>query len=140
MGKVVTINGCYDGIHPGHLFIFGYAKALGDKLIIGINGTEYIRNKKNREPHYSLIDRARILQNMGLFDEIQTFPEDTPNEWIRKVKPDIHCTGIEYAPNPAEKSICDELGIELVFVPRIKNLASSTLDSDFINKFNQLFL
>ena len=98
------------------------------------------KNKKNREPHYSLIDRARILQNMGLFDEIQTFPEDTPNEWIRKVKPDIHCTGIEYAPNPAEKSICDELGIELVFVPRIKNLASSTLDSDFINKFNQLFL
>jgi len=137
---IVTTNGCYDGIHPGHLFLFGYARALGDKLIIGINSDEYILFKKNRIPHYTLDQRKQILFNTGIFFQIDSFNEDTPNEWLRKIKPDIHCIGEEYAPNPAEKVVCDELGIKLIYVPRIKNLASSQLDNNFIRKFNKLFL
>lgn len=135
-----TINGCYDGIHPGHLFLFGYVRGQCDSLIIGINSDDYIRRKKNREPYYSLEQRMNILHNTGLFDEIHSFNEDTPNKWIASVNPDYHYTGEEYAPNPVEKVICDEIGIGLRFVPRIPNLASSTLDSDFINKFNKIFL
>jgi len=139
---IVTTNGCYDGLHPGHLFLFGYAKALaGDgRFIVGINSDEYIRRKKNRKPYYLLEQRRTILYNIGMFDEIYNFDDDTPNEFIRYIKPDIHCIGEEYAPNPAEKVVCDELGIKLVYVPRIKNLASSQLNNNFIRKFNRLFL
>lgn len=139
---IVTTNGCYDGIHPGHLFLFGYAKSLsqGGRFIVGINSDDYIVRKKNRTPHYNLEQRRRIIFNTGIVSFVDSFDEDTPNEWLRRVQPDIHCIGVEYAPNPTEKVVCDELGIQIVYVPRIKGLASSKLDSNFIRKFNRLFL
>ena len=135
-----TINGCYDGIHPGHLFFFGYVKGKVDRLIVGINSDDYIRRTKNREPHYLLEQRIDILHNTGLFNEILPFDDDTPNEFIRYINPNYHYTGEEYAPNPVEKMICDEMGIGLRFVPRIPNLSSSKLDKKFLRKFNKLFL
>ena len=34
---VVFTNGCFDIIHPGHIFILEQAKAKGDILIVGLN-------------------------------------------------------------------------------------------------------
>lgn len=136
---IVSTNGCFDGIHPGHLFLFGFMKGLGNKLIIGLNSDDYIIRKKHRNPHFNLDTRKQILFNLGIFSEIYSFDEDTPNEWLKKVNPDIHCIGEEYALYPAEKNVCDEYCIQLVFVPRIPNLESSKLDSNFLRKFNRLF-
>ena len=49
MKKLVTCNGAFDGLHPGHLFYLGFCRGQGDELVVGINGDDYIRNKKQRE-------------------------------------------------------------------------------------------
>ena len=35
--KVVLVTGGFDPIHSGHIAYFRAAKALGDKLVVGIN-------------------------------------------------------------------------------------------------------
>ena len=37
MIKVFT-NGCFDIIHPGHIALLKYAKSLGDKLYVAVDG------------------------------------------------------------------------------------------------------
>ena len=38
---IVFTNGCFDIIHPGHIFILEQAKAKGDILIVGLNSFLY---------------------------------------------------------------------------------------------------
>ena len=33
----VFVNGCFDVLHVGHIFLLEYAKSLGTNLIIGID-------------------------------------------------------------------------------------------------------
>jgi len=41
--RVVFTNGCFDLLHPGHIQSLEQARALGDALIVGINGDASVR-------------------------------------------------------------------------------------------------
>ena len=43
MKKTVFTNGCFDIIHPGHIDLLSRARALGDRLVVGINSDESVR-------------------------------------------------------------------------------------------------
>ena len=40
--RVVFTNGCFDIIHPGHIFILEQAKLKGDILVVGLNSDQSI--------------------------------------------------------------------------------------------------
>ena len=40
--KIIWTNGCFDIMHPGHIELFKAAKALGDRLIVGIDTDEKV--------------------------------------------------------------------------------------------------
>ena len=67
----VTVNGCFDGLHAGHLFLLGYAAALAraGELWVGLNRDEYIMEHKGREP-MPWIDRATAIMNLGVTKDI----------------------------------------------------------------------
>jgi len=130
--KLVTCNGCFDGLHPGHLFFLGFCRALGDKLIVGINHDDYVCKAKHRDPYYSQEERSKALMNLGFVDQVIVFEEDTPNEMLLRVNPDIHCTGEEYGENCPESEVCKKIWAELVLVPRINFWSTSHLDE--VNK------
>ena len=46
MQKIVFTNGCFDIIHPGHVRFLEEAKALGTKLVVGINSDASVRSIK----------------------------------------------------------------------------------------------
>ena len=122
---IVTCNGCFDGLHPGHLFFLGFCRALGTRLIVGINCDEYIAKNKRPKPFYSAKKRKQMLMNLGIIDNVVVFTEDNPVQFIVKIKPDIHCTGEEYRNNCAEEKICNALNIKLFFVPRISQWSTT---------------
>jgi len=126
--NIVTCNGCFDGLHPGHLFFLGYCRALGDKLIIGINHDDHIRQTKGREPFYTAEERMKALMNLDFVSDVIIFKERIPNKFIKDVNPDVHCTGEEYGWDCPESPICKELGIKLVLIPRIRFWSTSKLD------------
>ena len=46
MSKIVWTNGCFDLLHPGHIELFKVGKSLGDKLIVGLDSDERVREMK----------------------------------------------------------------------------------------------
>ena len=116
---VVSCNGCFQTVHPGHLFYLGFARGQVDELIVGINSDEYIRRKKGYVP-VPAAERAAALMDLDFIREVVIFNEPDPREFIRRIGPDVHCTGAEYSNGTCvEEDLCREMGIELVYVPRI---------------------
>jgi len=123
---VVTCNGCFDVLHSGHLFFLGYALSRGTSLVVGINSDDYIRRTKRLDFIPQEIRRENLL-SLGFIKTVEIFEEDSPIEFIRRIRPNIHCTGVEYSENCAETQVCDELGIELVFIPRVGDWSTTSI-------------
>ena len=94
---VVFTNGCFDIIHPGHIFILEQAKAKGDILIVGLNSDSSIKNFKSSDrPICNQDDRAYVLAALTCVDHIIIFDEDTPEKLIIDITPDILVKGKDY--------------------------------------------
>jgi D-beta-D-heptose 7-phosphate kinase/D-beta-D-heptose 1-phosphate adenosyltransferase len=136
--RLVSCNGCFNGLHYGHLFYLGFALGHGDALVVGINDDSHIRQKKGYVP-VPEAERVKALMDLGFIREVIVFHEPDPREFIKKVRPNIHCTGAEYQNGTCiEESLCRELGIELVYVPRIGRWSTRTLLSGEITSEGNL--
>ena len=95
--RVVFTNGCFDILHAGHVSYLKKARALGDKLIVGINTDDSVRRLKGDcRPVNSLEDRMAVLSELECVDEVISFDEDTPEELIKKLHPDVLVKGDDY--------------------------------------------
>ncbi len=95
--KVVFTNGCFDLLHVGHLRYLEAARALGDALIVAVNSDDSIRKLKGPErPILSADQRKRVLAGLECVDFVTEFNEDTPNELLKLLKPDVLAKGANY--------------------------------------------
>jgi rfaE bifunctional protein nucleotidyltransferase chain/domain len=96
--KVVFSNGCFDILHLGHIDYLEKARSLGNRLVIGLNNDESVRQLKGSErPVNNEIARARILAALECVDGVTIFSEDTPKELIAFLIPDILVKGSDYS-------------------------------------------
>ena len=96
--RIVFTNGCFDLLHVGHVTYLAAARALGDRLVVGLNDDESVRRLKGTErPLQPLADRAAILAALRAVDLVVPFAEDTPLELIRALRPDVLVKGGDYA-------------------------------------------
>ena len=94
MEKIVFTNGCFDVLHPGHVDLLRRAKALGTRLIVGINSDASVRKiKGNGRPYMSQADRATMLEALEPVDEVVVFDGQTPEELIKRIKPQVLVKG-----------------------------------------------
>jgi D-sedoheptulose 7-phosphate isomerase len=99
MPKIVFTNGCFDLLHPGHIDLLARARALGDKLVVGINSDASVRSIKGEgRPVMDQQDRKTILESLRTVDEVIIFDELTPENLIRDLKPDILVKGGDWKP------------------------------------------
>ena len=92
--KLVFTNGCFDLLHPGHVALLTRARALGDRLVVGLNSDASVRSIKG--PGRPLIpqdDRAAMLLALRPVDEVIVFDEPTPARLIGELKPDVLVKG-----------------------------------------------
>lgn len=95
--KVGFTNGCFDLLHVGHLRILEYAKAHCDRLVVAVNDDASVRRLKgSSRPINDEIDRAEILAALGVVDAVHVFGEDTPQELIALLTPDVLVKGADY--------------------------------------------
>src|ERR1700751_1572705 len=74
--KLVATNGCFDLLHVGHIRYLQGARALGDLLIVGLNGDESTRQLKGPgRPVNNENDRAEVLAGLAAVDFVTIFPE-----------------------------------------------------------------
>lgn len=92
--KVIFTNGCFDLLHVGHIRYLQEAKKLGDVLVVGVNSDASVKRLKGpTRPVQIESDRAEILAALSCVDFTVIFTEDTPENLIKSVKPDILVKG-----------------------------------------------
>lgn len=95
--KIVFTNGCFDIIHAGHVRYLTTAKNFGDALIVGLNTDESVRRLKgDSRPINSQDDRAEVLLGLKAVDHVIFFGEQTAENLIAEVKPDVYVKGGDY--------------------------------------------
>lgn len=96
--RIVFTNGCFDLLHVGHVTLLAQAKALGDRLIVGLNSDASVRRLKgDSRPVTAEDDRANVLAALGSVDAVVLFGEDTPIRLIEAIRPDVLVKGGDYA-------------------------------------------
>jgi D-beta-D-heptose 7-phosphate kinase / D-beta-D-heptose 1-phosphate adenosyltransferase len=96
--KVVFTNGCFDILHAGHVGYLSEAGALGDRLIIGVNADESVaRLKGPARPINPLQRRMSVLAGLKAVDWVVSFDEDTPEQLLAQLQPDVLVKGGDYS-------------------------------------------
>ncbi|MFE2268437.1 PfkB family carbohydrate kinase [Streptomyces lavendulae] len=118
-GKVVGAGGVFDLLHAGHLSLLEQARRLGDALIVCINAdTSVARLKGDDRPVVGEQERAALLEALDCVDGVLIFGEDTPEEILAQLRPDIWVKGGDYAGRRIpEADIVDSWGGTVVTVP-----------------------
>lgn len=96
--KVVFTNGCFDILHAGHVEYLAEAKQQGDKLVVAINDDEGVKRLKGEgRPINHLERRMTMLAGLEAVDWVVSFSEDTPENLLQLVKPDVLVKGGDYS-------------------------------------------
>ena len=130
--KTVFTNGCFDLVHAGHIDYLSKAKAMGDVLIVGLNTDDSVTRLKGKmRPILNENERAFILSNIKPVDYVILFNEDTPQNLIEELLPDILVKGEDWAIN-------DIIGADVVLANggEVKNVkfANDQSTSNIIQK------
>ena len=98
--SIVFTNGCFDILHKGHLEYLSHSSDLGDRLVIGLNSDNSVRKiKGDARPINDQESRAFALASLGFVDAIVIFEEETPEELIKALTPNILVKGSDYLEN-----------------------------------------
>jgi len=95
--KIGFTNGCFDLVHPGHISLLTQARARCDRLVVGLNADASVRRLKgDGRPVQDETARAVVLASLAAVDLVVIFNEDTPENLIRQIRPDILVKGADY--------------------------------------------
>ncbi len=94
---LVMTNGCFDILHVGHVQYLQQAKQLGNYLLVAVNDDASVsRLKGDERPVNQLADRMAVLDALEAVDWVISFSEDTPENLINKVLPEVLVKGGDY--------------------------------------------
>ena len=132
--KIVMTNGCFDILHSGHVDYLSKAKELGDILIVAVNSDDSVKRLKgDSRPINKLKDRLTVLSSLQTIDWLVEFGQDTPEELIKKVLPNVLVKGGDYA-------VKDVVGGDVVQANggevKIVDFLPSYSTTDLISKIN----
>jgi len=95
--RVVLANGCFDLLHVGHVRYLEDARALGDLLIVGVNGDDAVRRLKGPgRPLMPAVERAEMLAALRAVDHVVVFEDDTADRLVALLRPAVHAKGTDY--------------------------------------------
>lgn len=125
--RVVLANGCFDLLHVGHVRYLEDAATRGDLLVVAMNTDESVsRLKGEGRPVVTLADRAEVISALACVDHVTSFEEDTLEETLRALRPNVHAKGTDYTPlTLPECDVDEELGIEIAICGDPKTRSST---------------
>ncbi|MDB5096885.1 MAG: rfaEb [Cyanobacteria bacterium RYN_339] len=100
-GTTVFTNGVFDLMHVGHLRYLQAARALGDRLVVGVNADSSVKrlNKGPDRPILPEAERAELLAGLACVDFVTIFDEPTADAVLAALKPHVYCKGGDYTPD-----------------------------------------
>jgi rfaE bifunctional protein nucleotidyltransferase chain/domain len=135
--KLVFTNGCFDLLHVGHVRYLQAARALGDALLVAINGDESVRALKGEgRPLNRAEDRAELIAALESVDHVVIFPEVRATQLLEIVRPGIYVKGGDYTADSLhaeERASLERIGVEI----RILRFEAGHSTSGLLEKIKQ---
>lgn len=129
MTKVYT-SGVFDILHRGHFWLLTCAKALGDRLVVGIQADEAVYAIPGKQrPIHSTQERVAQMEALPFVDEVIVYHSGTTPEALAQVQPHVMVQGHDYLGMDRSKVVAyvEAHGIQLVLMPKIEGLSSSDI-------------
>ena len=129
--QLVATNGCFDLLHVGHVRYLRSARALGDLLVVGLNGDKSVTELKGPgRPLNNERDRAEVLAALECVDFVTIFPETRASRFIAVAHPSIYAKGGDYTSetlNPEEREVLEKIGADIRIIPFERGYSTSRL-------------
>jgi D-beta-D-heptose 7-phosphate kinase/D-beta-D-heptose 1-phosphate adenosyltransferase len=128
--KVVFTNGCFDILHRGHADYLARARNLGQALFVGLNSDDSVKRlgKGEGRPVQKQEDRAFLLASLICVDYVVIFDEDTPEELIKKIQPDVLVKGGDYTPDQiAGADFVTSYGGRVEIIPLVEGYSTTSI-------------
>jgi D-beta-D-heptose 7-phosphate kinase/D-beta-D-heptose 1-phosphate adenosyltransferase len=127
--RIVFTNGVFDLLHRGHAEYLEEARALGDRLVVGVNSDASVRRLKGpSRPIVSQDDRVALVSALACVDLAVLFEDDTPLRLIEAVQPDVLVKGGDYAvPDIVGRDVVEARGGRVTTIALRPGLSTSEL-------------
>ena len=123
-------TGVFDLFHIGHLNLLKNAKALCDKLIVGVTTDELVayKNKKAVIPHS---ERMEIVRGIRYVDAVIPQEDLDKYKMWERLKFDIMFVGDDWFKTPKWKMLDEkfkEVGVKIIYFPYSKGTSSTLIN------------
>lgn len=128
--KVGYTQGVFDMLHIGHINLLNNAKKQCDKLIVGVNSDNLVKQYKDCIPFVSEQERKDVVSNIKAVDECFIVDTLDKSEVYRHNKFDVIFIGDDWKNNPRwvkTEKVMGKYGVDIVYLPYTKGISSTLL-------------
>jgi rfaE bifunctional protein nucleotidyltransferase chain/domain len=113
------------------------ARALGDALLVGVNGDASVRRIKGQgRPVMTAVERAEIVGALASVDGVVIFEDDTADALVARLRPDVHAKGTDYtAETVPERAAVQKAGGRVAIAGDPKSHATRDLIRTIAERF-----
>lgn len=139
-------SGVFDLFHIGHLNLLKNAKAMCDKLVVGVT-TDDLAQYKGKNPLIPFSDRAEIVRSIKYVDAVVPQYDMDKSTMCKKIGASILFVGDDWYLTEKWRKIesdLNEIGIKVIYFPYTKGVSSTTIAQTLkavrgwdINEINQ---
>lgn len=116
-------NGCFDLLHPGHVYALRAARELCRRLVVAVNSDESVRRLKGpARPIQPDWLRAELAGLIARADAVTIFAESTPARLLRQIRPDLLIKGGDYTPDELAGG---EFAARILLIPRLPEFSTT---------------
>ena len=134
---LVFTNGFFDLLHVGHARYLQAARALGDRLWVGINGDASARALKPGRPVVPAEERAELVAALACVDGVIIFDDTTASHLIAALHPNVYVKGGDWGQPggrvPPEAGLVEGYGGRVVYVPYVPERSTTALIAQIRN-------
>ena len=133
VGRCVVANGCFDGLHPGHLSLLAHLDTIayqrGLRPIVALNSDSSVKQLKGiGRPFFPQDVRAKLINHLKWPFTVVIFAERTPQRLMDFLQPKVVVKGGEYVPGFA--NVVRWRDSEVVCVPMLGGWSTTRLLGD----------
>ncbi len=132
--KIGYTSGVYDLFHIGHLNLLRNAKAMCDKLVVGVTTDELV-SYKNKQAVIPFSERAEIVRAIEYVDAV--VPQQNMDKFSmwEKLKYDVMFVGDDWFKSDKWKKLDQqfkEVGVKIVYFPYTQGTSSTLLNETLL--------
>lgn len=144
--RLALTNGVFDLLHSGHVGYLEQARALGDRLVVGINSDASTRALKGPlRPLLPEAERAEVLAALRCVDYVTIFEEATAEALVKALQPEVYVKGGDYAgagmaPDEArlpEARVVRGYGGQVILLPYKAGRSTTEVIAQIVERFGK---